>query len=82
MLNVWSTGTDGGADVVIVMAGSWALTKSEALDTLGPDRPTSSLLGPTTIGSVVGLSLLNGVSIFSALRCGVLPWVVAVGAPD
>ena len=54
-------------DVVIVTVVSAALTRAEPLPELGPFRPTSSLLGPTTIGSVVGLTVLNTFTIYLAL---------------
>ena len=54
-------------DVVIVTVVSWALTRAEPLPELGPFRPTSSLLGPTTIGSVVGLTVINTFTIYLAL---------------
>ena len=47
--------------VVIVTAVSWAITRAEPLERLGKHRPTSSLLGPTTIASAAGLTIINTV---------------------
>lgn len=55
-------------DVVIVSAVSWALTRAEPLDRLGKHRPTSSLLGPTTIASAAGLTVLNTGVTFLAIK--------------
>lgn len=54
-------------DVVIVTTISWALTRAEPLDQLGKYRPTSSLLGPTTVASAAGLTILNTGVIYIAL---------------
>ena len=54
-------------DVVIVTVVSWALTRAEPLDQLGKFRPTSSLLGPTTVASAAGLTILNTFVIYLAL---------------
>jgi cation-transporting ATPase 13A3/4/5 len=58
-------------DVIIVMAVSWAITKAEPMEALGAQRPTSSLLGPTTLASVIGLTLINTAML------GVAMWMMA-----
>ena len=46
-------------DVVIVIAMTWATTTTRPLDNLDPPRPTSSLLGPVTLGSVLGMQAIH-----------------------
>ena len=43
----------------IVIVISYAMTLSTPLSTLPPRRPTSSLLGGTTVASVCGLNMIN-----------------------
>lgn len=54
-------------DGVAVLVLSYAMTLSHPVDILPKDRPTSSLLGPTTLFSVCGMQVINVIVIFSAL---------------
>jgi len=46
-------------DVIVVMVFSYAMTLSRPHDTLKPQRPTSSLLGPVTVGSIIGVQVIH-----------------------
>ena len=46
-------------DVIVVMAMSYVMTKSGPKRVLQPRRPTSSLLGPETVASVVGMQAIH-----------------------
>ena len=54
-------------DVVIVMAMTWGMTRTRPQAVLQKERPTSSLLGPVTMGSVLGMQ-----AIHLAFLCGAL----------
>ena len=48
-------------DVVMTLTLTYAITLSRPLDALRPERPTSSLLGPEVVASVVGMQVINSV---------------------
>lgn len=52
-------------DFFILVLVSYAITLASPLPTLGFQRPTSSLLGPTTLGSLLGQEVLNLIFIFA-----------------
>jgi len=55
-------------DVLAVILLSYTMTFSMPTDALThPGRPTASLLGPTTLASVLGLQVLNLVCLFSGV---------------
>ena len=54
-------------DVVMTLTLTYAITLSKPLDTLRTERPTSSLLGPEVVVSVVGMQAFNIVIIASSL---------------
>lgn len=54
-------------DGVAVLCLSYAMTLSRPVAVLPPDRPTSSLLGPTSLCSVIGMQGINVAVIFAAL---------------
>ena len=45
-------------DLIVLISITFALTLSEPLDQLSKDRPTSSLLGYHTVGSIGGYNLI------------------------
>ncbi len=55
-------------DVIIILSLTYALTKCEALPTLKRDRPSSSVLGPYTVASVIGTTLINFLFAVGALQ--------------
>merc|ERR1719433_1495001 len=57
-------------DVIVVIPISIALTFALPLDKLGKERPSASLLGPSTVSWIVGVAFIN--LIFSIIAWGVL----------
>jgi len=55
-------------DVCLILSLTFALTKCQALPTLKQDRPTSSVLGPYTVLSVTGTTLINFLFAVGALQ--------------
>jgi len=55
-------------DGVAVLSLGYAMTLSYPEDTLAKDRPTSSLLGPLNVTSVVGVWVINLLYLVGALR--------------
>ena len=55
-------------DGVAVLVVSYVMTLSKPEPTLPAQRPTSSLLGVTTVASVVGQQIINVSFLFSALK--------------
>ncbi|KAL3670651.1 hypothetical protein V7S43_003841 [Phytophthora oleae] len=56
------------ADGVTLVGLSYVITLSKPLVTLNHQRPTSSLIGPTTLTSIVGQELINVVFLFSGVH--------------
>ena len=55
-------------DVIMVMSLSAAITRAPPLETLGRNRPTGSLLGPTTVASVLGPTAFNMICLRLCMR--------------
>merc|ERR1719233_2322510 len=55
-------------DVIIIICGNWALSLSRPLGHLPPDRPTDSLFGVDTGGTVAVCTIINWISMVIALR--------------
>ncbi|RLN55556.1 hypothetical protein BBP00_00008441, partial [Phytophthora kernoviae] len=56
------------ADGVTLVGLSYAITLSKPLPNLNEQRPTSSLIGPTTLTSIVGQELINVIFLFSGVH--------------
>ncbi|KAG7380585.1 hypothetical protein PHYPSEUDO_007025 [Phytophthora pseudosyringae] len=56
------------ADGDTLVGLSYVITLSRPLSTLNEQRPTSSLIGPTTLSSIVGQELINVVFLFSGVH--------------
>jgi len=54
-------------DGIAVLCLSYVLTLSHPVDELPAERPTSSLLGPSTLSSVIGMQVINVCILMSAL---------------
>lgn len=46
-------------DAIIVMSMTYCMTLTKPLEQLPPHRPTSSLLGPITAGSIIGMQIIH-----------------------
>jgi hypothetical protein len=59
----------GCGDGYVTLVGlSYVITLSRPLPELGNQRPTSSLIGPTTLTSIVGQELINIVFLFNGVH--------------
>ncbi|RLN05857.1 hypothetical protein BBO99_00008241, partial [Phytophthora kernoviae] len=56
------------ADGVTLVGLSYAITLSKPLPNLNEQRPTSSLIAPTTLTSIVGQELINVIFLFSGVH--------------
>jgi cation-transporting ATPase 13A3/4/5 len=56
------------ADGFTMVGLSYVITLSRPLPTLGPQRPTSSLIGPTTLVSLIGQELINVIFLFIGIH--------------
>ncbi|TMW55571.1 hypothetical protein Poli38472_010453 [Pythium oligandrum] len=56
------------ADGFTMVGLSYVITLSRPLPTLGPQRPTSSLIGPTTLVSLIGQELINVAFLFGGIH--------------
>lgn len=54
-------------DIIIVIAMTYCITLAKPLPDLGVDRPTASLLGPTTIAAVFGQHVINVIFLGGAI---------------
>ncbi|GAB9464811.1 hypothetical protein Gpo141_00002237 [Globisporangium polare] len=55
-------------DGAILVGLSYAITRSRPLKSLGTQRPTSSLVGPTTLCSLVGAWVIHALFLFAGIR--------------
>jgi len=56
------------ADSAVVMGMFYTLTLTKPKGVLLPVRPTSSLLGPTTLGSIFGIEIIHTIGLVIAYR--------------
>lgn len=55
-------------DGAILVGISYGLTRARPLTSMGKQRPTSSLVGPTTLVSLVGASVLNWLFLYGSIK--------------
>ncbi|TDH67821.1 hypothetical protein CCR75_006788 [Bremia lactucae] len=55
-------------DGAILVGISYGLTRARPLNKMGSQRPTSSLVGPTTVSSLVGAAVIHWLFLFAAIR--------------
>ncbi|KAG6616826.1 cation-transporting ATPase [Phytophthora cinnamomi] len=55
-------------DGAILVGISYGLTRARPLKTMGSQRPTSSLVGPTTVCSLVGASVIHWLFLYGAIH--------------
>ncbi|KAE9315331.1 putative cation-transporting ATPase [Phytophthora fragariae] len=55
-------------DGAILVGISYGLTRARPLQSMGSQRPTSSLVGPTTVCSLVGAAVIHWLFLFGAIR--------------
>ncbi|DAZ97714.1 TPA: hypothetical protein N0F65_009613 [Lagenidium giganteum] len=55
-------------DGVILVGLSYAITRSRPLKTMGTQRPTSSLVGPTTVVSLVGQTVIHELFLYAGMH--------------
>ncbi|GLE00553.1 hypothetical protein PINS_up009310 [Pythium insidiosum] len=62
-------------DGAILVGLSYAITRSRPLKKLGNQRPTSSLIGPTTLVSMLGAELIHALFLYGGIQYVVSrPW--------
>ena len=54
-------------DIVLVIAMTFTITLARPVETLGNERPTASLLGPTVVGSVCGQHAIFLISLAASM---------------
>lgn len=55
-------------DGAILVGISYGLTRARPLTTMGSQRPTSSLVGPTTVCSLIGASVIHWLFLYGAIH--------------